>query len=301
MTGHALGIDIGGTKTSAAVAAADGTLGPVRTEPTPRGPQAVLDLVVDLIRDRTALAAGAEITCLGVGTAGVVDEHGTITSATSTLPGWAGTEVGVVLARRTGLPTTVLNDVHAFATAEARIGAGRGLPSLLAVMVGTGIGGAFVGPTGLWRGATGTAGSVGHVSTPLATGLPCSCGGSGHVESIASGPGIVELYRARHGTTLTTRAIAELARTGDRQAVEVLTHAGAALGEALAGIVDVLDPQVVVLAGGALQIGPGLLGAAVAALRSTALPGPARVPVRTSELGAAAVLIGAGFAARSGG
>jgi len=301
MTEVDLAVDVGGTKISVATVGPGFDVEHVRTLPTPAAPTAILDAIEAAARDVRARseASGRTVHAVGIGTAGVVDADGTVRSATGTIPGWAGTRVGPEIRRRLGLPTVVLNDVHAFALAEAAIGAARDVGVCLAVMVGTGIGGAIVGPHGLWRGATGTAGSLGHVPSVRAGTMPCSCGLTGHVESIASGPGIAALYRARTGVTRTTRDIAALCRAGDPAATEVVADAGAALGEALAAVVDIVDPDVVVLAGGVLEIGGGLADGARASLRAHALPGPASVRVAVSTLGADAVLVGAALHAHA--
>ncbi len=133
---------------------------------------------------------------IGIGAAGVIDPvTGTVVSATESLPGWAGTDVVSELSARTDLPVRVVNDVHAHALGEAAAGASRGTRSSLLVAAGTGIGGGFITDGHLLTGRNSAAGHIGHVPSAAAAGLDCPCGGTGHVEAIASGPAILETYR----------------------------------------------------------------------------------------------------------
>ncbi|MBK8436619.1 MAG: ROK family protein [Austwickia sp.] len=143
----------------------------------------------------------------GVSTAGVVDTTtGTITTATTSLRGWSGTPVAAVVSERIGLPVHVLNDGLAFGVGESVYGLGSRLrgtggrvPSMLLVVVGTGIGGAIVVGDDPWLGARGVAGHVGHVPVPEADGLPCPCGRTGHVEAVGGGAGLLAAYHRGGG------------------------------------------------------------------------------------------------------
>ena len=156
-----VGIDLGGTKTAAALVAPDGTLG-VRVEaPTPaaEGPDAVLDVVAGLV---ARVAGDSPIGGVGIGTAGIVDAAGRVVSATETFAGWVGTDlvagVGARLPAR--VPIRVYNDVDAHLLGEAWLGAGCGHSSVLMVAVGTGVGGALLIDGRLVRGAHGAAGDA---------------------------------------------------------------------------------------------------------------------------------------------
>ncbi|MGW2221849.1 ROK family protein [Nonomuraea sp. NPDC001684] len=208
-----LGIDIGGTKTAAALIPASATGGeteirlPARV-PTPAegGAAAVLAAALELAEDRLtqARAAGMDVIASGVGSAGTIDGNGVVTHATDALPGWRGTDLATAFTQRLGLPVTVLNDVHAWALGEARYGAARDSRLALVLTIGTGVGGALVRDGELLRGRNGMAGSLGHTPVVLPPNAdadrPCPCGATGHLEAYASGPAILSAYHARGGT-----------------------------------------------------------------------------------------------------
>ncbi|SFL04026.1 glucokinase [Streptosporangium canum] len=227
-----VGVDIGGTKTSAGLVDSSGTLLAVRTLPTPaaQGPAAVLDTAAGLVAEVASGAGG--VTAVGVGSAGVVDpRRGVIVSATGAIAGWAGTDLRGEVSRRLGLPVTVGNDVHAHALGEQWRGAAAGYADVLLVAVGTGIGASVVLGGRVLRGAHSVAGHAGHVPAAAAAGRPCPCGGHGHVEAVASGPALLAEYRARAAAAVSGLAdVARLAAQGDRIAVSVLAGGAAALG-----------------------------------------------------------------------
>ncbi|MFC0506787.1 ROK family protein [Micromonospora costi] len=291
MTGAAVvGLDIGGTKTVAALVGPDGTVLDRRRAPTPAssGPEAVLDTAARLATDLLPAAGAGPV---GVGTAGTVDPAtGAIRYATDSLPGWAGTPVADALARRLGRPVRVGNDVHAAALGECWAGAGRGSAHVLLVAVGTGLGGALVRDGRIDTGARGAAGAVAHLPAPGAERMRCGCGRYGHLEAIASGTGLAAAYAARTGARIEGREVAERAAAGEEAARTVLDRAGAALGGALAGLVALLDPTVVLVAGGAAE---AMLPTTLAAYAAELPPAWAEVPLRAAALGGDAVAVGA--------
>ncbi|MFG3577948.1 ROK family protein [Micromonospora chersina] len=289
MTAPVLGIDIGGTKTAAALVDREGRVLRRREAPTPArsGPEAVLDAAARLAADLLGAAAGP----VGVGTAGTVDPAtGTIRYATDSLPGWTGTPVADALTARLGRPVRVTNDVNAAALGECWAGAGRDNAHVLLVAVGTGLGGALVRNGRVEAGARGAAGEVGHLPAPGAERLRCGCGRHGHLEAIASGSGLAAAYAVETGTEVTGRTVADRATAGDAVARRVVDRAGAALGAALAGLVALLDPDAVLVAGGAAG---ALLPAASAAYAAEVPASWADVPLQAAALGADAVLVGA--------
>nr|WP_223184049.1 ROK family protein [Streptomyces sp. CBMA291] len=286
-----MGIDIGGTKTLAALVGPDGTvLDQARADtPAARGPDAVLRTAADLAR---RLGGAGPV---GVGAAGLIDPAtGVVRYATDSLPGWAGTPVAEALAQRIGRPVVVDNDVNAAALGESWAGAARGHAHVLLVAVGTGLGGGLVRGGAVDHGARGGAGEAAHLPAPDADRLTCGCGRTGHLEGVASGTGLARAYRLRTGADVTGREVAARCAAGDPAAVEVLATAGHALGRALAGLVALLDPQTVVVAGGA---GEALLPYAQDAYAAERLPVHADVRLVPAALGGAAVAVGAARAA----
>ncbi|MGW2622137.1 ROK family protein [Micromonospora taraxaci] len=297
-------LDIGGTKTAAAVVTRDGRVVDRLTAATPgrAGATAILDTAADLVHRLRAEVAGAHVGALGVGSAGVIDHRtGRVLSATDALAGWAGTDVSGRLREQLGVPVSVINDVHAHALGEARYGIAAGYETTLFIAVGTGIGASFVVDGAVLTGAHSTAGHAGHQPSPYAGGLPCTCGGQGHLEAIASGPGLTQEYVRRTGQPVDDlRSVAARAADGDATAREVVLLGGAAVGSAVGGLVNMLDPGAVVIGGGVAGLGDPWWQALRDAVRRETLPSLDDVPVLASTLGSDAPLLGAAALAWEG-
>lgn len=301
---YVVGVDLGGTKTAAGVVAEDGSV--LLTEQIPTlnrdGGEAILDATATLIASliERAAALGAIVEAVGVGSAGVINAaEGTVISATDAILGWSGTAITAGLTARLGLPSAVVNDVHAHALGEAWYGAGKGANTALMVAFGTGVGGSFVINGQPVLGAHFVGGHVGHFASPLAVyrgaPLPCSCGHEGHVEAIASGPAIHAAYLRNGGSASLpdTRAVFDSARAGDDLALSVIAIAAAAAGQAVGGLINILDPAVVVVSGGLADGGDLWWDAMEAALRAELLTPLTAVPVVRASLGNTAAIVGA--------
>lgn len=300
MSGHVLGVDIGGTKIAGALVDARGRIASARVIlPTEgqRGAEHILDRVVEVAR-RVRDGSSEPAPLVGIGSAGTFDTAGRVVSSTDSLRGWTGTDVQAELRSRLGLTVHVLNDVHAFALAESELGAARGAGSVLAVAVGTGIGGAFVDRGRLLVGATGSAGAVGHLGSPFAEGLRCSCGKTGHIEAIAAGPAIERAHARAVGSASPLEEVARRARRGDAEAREAFATAGTALGRSLADLGCVLDPDVIVLGGGVMNAIDLLDAALRSEFAEAALPGPGGVRIVGSSFRGDGVVVGAAVHAR---
>ncbi|MEU3556415.1 ROK family protein, partial [Streptomyces fragilis] len=226
-----VGLDLGGTKIAAALVGADGTVLVRHTRPTPAtgGAEAVLDALAEAAREVRVPG----VTRLGVAAAGVIDPvSGTVTSATDTIRGWAGTALAAGLAARTGLRVACDNDVRAAAATELADLGGDG--TLIYAAVGTGVGGAVAAGGRMLQGAGGVAGHLGHLPSPEADGLPCTCGATGHLEAIAAGPAITAHY-ARLGGEPADRlqTVAARAALGDPHATAPLRREQDAPGRTL--------------------------------------------------------------------
>ncbi|MET8231212.1 ROK family protein [Micromonospora sp. NPDC005298] len=290
-------LDIGGTKTAAAIVTRDGEVTDRLTAATPgrAGATAILDTAADLVERLRSRATGVRVGALGVGSAGVIDHRtGLVLSATDALAGWAGTDLRGRLRERLGVPVHVINDVHAHALGEARHGVAAGHETVLFIAVGTGVGASFVVDGAVLTGAHSTAGHAGHQPSPYAGQMPCTCGGQGHLEAIASGPALTEEYVRRTGQRVDDlRAVAARAADGDATAREVVLLGGAAVGSAVGGLVNMLDPGAVVIGGGVTGLGDPWWQALRDAVRRETLPTLGDVPVLASTLGADAPLLGA--------
>jgi glucokinase len=285
-------VDIGGTKTAAAIVDREGVVRARATVPTPSqdGPEAILDAVARVIGE-----LGSSPQAVGIGSAGVVDPvSGLVLGATDVLRDWAGTDLRGGLVARLGLPVAVANDVHAHGLGEARYGAGRGHDSVLTIAVGTGIGGAFVSGGRLLTGPHAAAGHVGHVPSAAAELLLCTCGATGHLEGFAAGPALVREFARRGGEAVDgLESIARYAAEDDVRAVGVLRDGGAAVGSVIGGLVNVLDPAVVVVGGGVAAVGGIWWDALLDAAAREVMPLLADVPIERSTFGGDAALLGA--------
>jgi len=304
MSRYALGIDIGGTKIAAGIVDPDGHVSHrhVISTPAAQGAASVLAAVIDVSHHVLAVAHDSQLvlTAIGVGTAGHVDsQRGVITYASGTLPGWSGTPVRDELERAFSLPVAVENDVNAFALGERCWGAGRAFRHALYVTVGTGVGGALIHDGRLCSGATWTAGELGHLVIDWDGERRCSCGRLGHLEAYASGPAIAARYRLLSGLddACDLRSVAERARAGDFLATSAIEEGAHILGLALGGLLNVLDPEALIVGGGVTKLDQIWWPAFEAALRANALPGPARIALQRAELGDDAVLAGAAWLA----
>ncbi|THJ67126.1 ROK family protein [Arthrobacter echini] len=300
---HVVGLDLGGTKIAGGVVDVSGGLALHREVPTPArdGAEAVLDAAASLVATLVSEAGAQDLVVqgLGIGSAGVIDsDSGVVVSATDAITAWAGTRLTAGLAARTGLPSTAINDVHAHALGESWLGAGADAESILFVGMGTGVGGGFVLRGEGLEGATHTAGHVGHIASPLAyddgVPLPCTCGGAGHVEAIASGPSIHALFQRLGGTSAAdTRAVYRLAVAGDRHALAAVQRGAAAAGQMIGGLANVLDPHVVVVGGGLASAGPLWWDAMQDAARQELLLPLLGLDIVPAELGTTAAIRGA--------
>jgi glucokinase len=266
----AVGVDVGGTKLAAGLVAQDGSVIDHVRHQTPAGEtDELLDLIVDTARE-LAKRRGADRLPVGVGAAGLIDLDGVARYAPNIA--WRDEPLRARLIERLDGPVVVENDANAAAWGEYRAGAGvDARTSLLMLTVGTGVGGGLVLDDRLIRGADGLAAEFGHIV--LDEGGPlCNCGNRGDLESLASGRAIermaaeaVAAGEAEEGSplwgagSLTGKAVTIAAHDGDATARGILERAGFWLGVGIASLVNALDPELVVLGGGAMQAGDLLL------------------------------------------
>lgn len=303
--GEAIGLDVGGTKINAFRVARDGTIIERSSAPTPADDEdATLSAMVELA---TSLKT-PDVLAVGVGAAGLVDATEGVLRFAPNLA-WRDLPIARRMREALGLPCQVDNDASMAAYGEFRFGAGRGYRHLLLVTVGTGIGGGIVADGRLFRGANGFAAEIGHIIVEPGGPL-CGCGNRGCWEQVAAGRAIDRMGRQEareHEHSIlrrlaggdpdmvTGRLVTEAARQGDDAARGILAETGARLGEGIAGLVNVLDPQIVVVGGGAIVAGDLMLDPARAAFRE-AVEAPdhrPRVPIVPAQLGNDAGAVGA--------
>ena len=307
-----IGVDVGGTKLLGVVADAGGRIVAERRGPTVGDPDDTLADMTRMVGDLRDETPG--ISAVGVGVAGLVDLAGVLHYAPN-LPGWEDVPVRAHLEADSGLPVAVDNDANVAALGEALFGAARGYSEALLITLGTGIGGGIVKGGQVYRGAHGFAAEVGHFTVDPA-GPPCACGGKGHWETVASGNALGRLGReaaARgHAPGVLARAggaveairgyhVGDAAQAGEPDGVALLSAFARAVALGLGGLVNILDPEIVVIAGGLVELGDVLL-APVRAELVDFVEAPGRrplPPVVAAALGERAGAVGAAALART--
>ncbi len=285
------GVDLGGTKIEGvAIGRGDGALD-IRTRlrlPTEaeKGYAHIVRQVVEVVRQVEA-ERGGRATSVGIGTPGVEDvETGLMRGCNTT--SLNGQPLMKDLAEALGVPVAGANDANCFAVAEAVHGAARGCASVFGVIMGTGVGGGLVLDGKPIRGAQGIAGEWGHnVLDP--EGEPCFCGKRGCVERVLSGPALEAYYRARTGRSLPLR---EIAQGDDADARATLEHLFTSFGRAIGVVVNIFDPDVIVVGGGVGNIGGLYTRGAEEARRWIFSPTP-KVEIVPPLLGDSAGVVGA--------
>lgn len=247
-----IGIDLGGSKIEAALLSAEGAISFRRRVETPRDYAATLDALVSLVGE--AHGEAGEACSVGVGIPGTISPAtGLVKNANST---WLnGRPLDRDLAEALGQPVRVANDANCFALSEALDGAGAGAGSVFGVILGTGVGGGLVFGGRPHLGANAIGGEWGHNPLPWPEpdemAVPdCWCGQRGCIETFLSGPGLSRDHEARTGQALETQTIAGRAAAGDRGCEDALRRYEARLARALAHVINIVDPEVVVLGGG---------------------------------------------------
>jgi len=312
---YVVGIDLGGTNIVAGTLAEDGSelLGLV-SEPTlpEQGGDAVVARIVKLARASMAQAKGKEIVGVGIGSPGPLDTKTGIVILTPNL-GWTNMPLRDRIAEAVKLPTVLDNDANCAIYGEWWRGAARGVQNVVGLTIGTGIGGGIVLGGEIYHGASDAAGEIGHM-TINANGRLCNCGNHGCLEAYASGPAIAA--RAVEGiqagaksglpqyvggdlSKVTAQVVYEAANDGDPYALDVVHETAELLGAGVASIVNIFNPNVVVICGGVTQAGEKLFGPLTAEVHRRAFKPawevcrilPGTLPGTAGVYGAAAVFM----------
>jgi fructokinase len=248
-----IGIDLGGTKIEAIGLEADTLLAVRRRVATPRNYAGALDAITELVAhiEREAGRSGT----VGVGIPGVVTHAtGLVKNANST---WLnGKPLLADLETRLARPVRIANDANCFTLSEAIDGGGQGFETVFGVILGTGVGGGIAIRQRIQEGPNQIAGEWGHNQLPWMTeeersiAPPCYCGKTGCVETFVSGPGLERDYNVLSGRRKTGLEIVSAAASGGTQAIAALRRYEDRLARSLASVINVLDPDVIVLGGG---------------------------------------------------
>jgi glucokinase len=301
-----LALDIGGTKLAVAVVTADGSAHGLIVEPTRReeGWRVVTRRLFGMGRRAVERAAVGEVEAVGIACGGPLHAPSGLLLCPPHLPGWVEVPIGPLAADAFGVPFVLQNDATAAAIAEYRFGAGRGTTTMLYLTVSTGVGGGAIINGSPYRGAAGNGGEFGHVTVHRG-GRLCSCGRHGCVEAYASGLSIAQRAReALAGGSASTMAalptltadVSAAAAAGDALAARVWAETVDLLGAAVADLVNVFEPELVVLGGGVTRSGAMLIDPVRDVVAKEAMaPAASAVKIVGAELGALAGVVGAGI------
>jgi len=305
-------VDIGGTKITSAVITGEGKMISRIYSLTlaHEGPKKVIDHMVDAVR-LSLRKAGLDLSSIGgvgVAAAAIIDIGRGLVSDAPNLPRWHNIPLRDSLADSLGKPVFLLNDASAAALGEHRMGAGRGLDNLIYITVSTGIGGGLVINGQLYNGTDGCAAEIGHMIV-LVDGPLCNCGQRGCFEALASGTAIARVAVERleaggqsclteltHGKIgdVTAELVSEAARRDDSLALDVIDEAARYLGIGLANLVNIINPQMIIMGGGVSRMGGMLFRPARKSMKEHAFKLPARtVRLVRPRLGMDAGLMGA--------
>ena len=272
------------------------------------GPQACIDQADHLLRELLSKAGRelTEINAIGVGVPGPIVSDAGMVLAPPIMPGWDRFPIRDTLVKMWGCPVSLSNDSELGALGEWAAGAGRGEQNLAYIKIGTGIGAGLLLDGQIYRGVTGSAGEIGHL-TIEENGPLCACGNYGCLEAIAGGRAIAqqareiaqkdqrtELANIKPIESITARDVASAARLGDLAAQQILNRAGTYVGIAIAGVVNMFNPGMVIIGGGVAQSGDILLEPIRLAVQRRSLPAATRaVRITTAMLGRRSSSMGA--------
>jgi glucokinase len=287
-------VDLGGTKIRSALISPDGKLLVVDNRLTlaDEGPGRVIDRLFESIAAvlKKGKISPRSLAGIGIAVAGVLDSRDGVLTSSPNLPRWKNVPLKKIFFERLALDTFLVNDANAAALGEHRFGAARGTSNMVYLTVSTGIGGGIIIDNNLYEGSTGSAGEIGHMTIDV-NGPRCKCGNYGCLEVLASGTAIAReaIAGLNNGaesvikemvkgnvTDITAADVARAAKQGDGFACKIIADAYFYLGTGLANILNIFNPQAIVIGGGVSKMGELLIGPARKVARQRAFKLPAR-------------------------
>lgn len=251
MKKYLIGIDIGGTKVAMVLTDERGRIIESRDFPTRYGRNSKL-CVYEIIENIHSLKESRKLAAIGIGTPGPVDPRSGKIPWSPNLPGWEGIPVCRTLTQKFKAPVFIENDANAAALAEKNFGSGRNSSEIIYITISTGIGGGLILNGKLYSGHAFSAGELGHM-TIVPDGNRCNCGKRGCLEAHASGTAIRRLAKRLIKKSLEAKQVKEAAERGDRFAKKILQEAGYYLGIGIGNLINLLNPQLIVLGGGVMK------------------------------------------------
>src|SRR5690242_20002202 len=259
--GLVFAVDLGGTYLRIALVDGSGKIHQQSKQRTPKGesPDCVVNALVSEA-SKWSDNGGPSIVAASIMVPGTVDNKNATVVQAPNLHSLSNFPLKNVLEERLGWPVLVENDANAAAVGEMWLGAARGCRDVVSVTLGTGVGGGVILNGELWRGAHGSAGEIGHTTVDPFSGLKCKCGNVGCLELFASATAIVRMTRENlslfpdsslKSDELTAKRVYEAGRAGDELALAVFSKFGMYLGIGLANLINLIDPEIIVITGGA--------------------------------------------------
>jgi glucokinase len=298
-------VDLGGTNLRTALVGPDGEILDKHKEASHAadGWMKVVARLIDNIKRQKEIGAqkGAEVSAVGVGAPGVILVNKGIVVKSPNFPDWNNLPLKAELEKALNIPVFIENDANAAALGEKWRGAGRNITSMILLTLGTGVGGGIILDNRIWHGADGMAGEIGHM-TLIPDGRPCNCGNNGCLEMYASARGIVQSYRDElerrklplAAKDVTAEQVYQAAREGDAVARGGMKDMGRMLGIGIASLINIFNPEMVVIGGGVKDAWPLFIGATHEEIMKRAFQVPAeRTEIVPSSLGDDAGMVGA--------
>ena len=308
-----IGIDVGGTNVKIALVDDNGKIIYSNSVPTyaKMGYEYTVNNIKQAIRDlmKETNTTTSDIEGIGFDFPGQVDCKTGVVKLAPNIPGWVNVPIAQMIEDEFHIPTRIDNDVRCAALGELKFGAGRGCENFICITVGTGIGSGIVINGKVVRGATNAAGELGHIKLQMNGGPICGCGDTGCLEAFASGPAIVAMAQeyikggkstkfremaAAEGGEITPYMVAKAAEEGDPVAKRIFEIVGEYIGIGLTSVINLLNPERVIIGGGVAESGELLLGPIRKTIKERAMvvAGNA-VEIVPAQLGNSAGVIGA--------
>lgn len=308
---YKIGVDVGGTNVKIALVDSKGHIAYSNSVPTraEMGYQYTLSNIKSVIYTslKETNITKDQVEGIGIGCPGQIDSDNGIVRILPNIPGWINIPVSKIMEEEFGLKTKVDNDVRCATLGEYNFGAGKGAKNLICITVGTGIGSGIILNGQLVRGASMSAGELGHLILQNSDGPICGCGNTGCLEAFASGPSIVKMAQdyimggksskfkeMAVNTPITPQIISEAAKLGDEVAKTIFSITGNWIGIALSSVVNLLNPELIIIGGGVAEAGDLLFDPIRETIKKRALKSASEaVKVVPAELGESAGVVGA--------
>ncbi|MBR1942697.1 ROK family protein [bacterium] len=317
MTKNRIGIDVGGTNIKIALVSSNGEI--LYSSSIPTRSEMGYEYTVNNMKQAISTllketnTQKKDIEGIGFGFPGQVDYKTGIVKNLPNIPGWVNVPIAEIIEKEFGITTKIDNDVRCAALGELKYGAGKGCENLICITVGTGIGSGIILNGKLVRGASNAAGEIGHIKLFSNGDKLCGCGDYGCLEAYVSGPSIVEMandylkggkstkYREMaDGGEITPYIVAQAAQQGDGVAKRIYTIMGEYLGTGLASVVNLLNPERIIIGGGVAGCGDLLIAPLKETLLKRAMPISAQaVEIVAAQLGNTAGVIGSSLLVES--